>query len=156
MFTFCCNFFSFVVDATKNKTGFDIDLDVFGNGNVDTAECAKGFDDGVLFEFGIFKIQINSAKDGNNVGTLEDFVVISAFVAGKNGGLGVHDFAIFEVFNFFADFFVAVCVEDTANNNAETDSNEDDSKDDFPGDIVREDVPSRKEENDADADYDET
>ncbi len=56
MFAFCRDIFSFVVDAAKDEARFDFDLDVFWDGNVDTAEGAEGFDDGVFFEFGVSEI----------------------------------------------------------------------------------------------------
>ena len=56
MFAFCCDIFSFIVDAAKDEGGFDFDLDIFRDGDIDTAEGAEGFDDGVFFEFGVFKI----------------------------------------------------------------------------------------------------
>ena len=86
---------------------------------------------------------------------MEGFFIIGAFVAGENGGLGVHDFVVFEVFDFFADFFIVVCMEDAAEDDAEADGNKNDGEDNFPSNIVREDVLSCEEKNDADADYDE-
>ena len=69
--------------------------------------------------------------------------------------MGIHDFAVFEVLDFFADLFIVVCVEDAAEDEAETDGDKNDGEDDLPGDVVRENIPSREEKNDADADYDE-
>ena len=56
MFAFCRDVFSFVVDAAKDEARSDFDLDVFWDGDVDTAEGAEGFDDGVFFEFGVSEI----------------------------------------------------------------------------------------------------
>ena len=86
---------------------------------------------------------------------MEGFFIIGAFIAGENGGLGIHDFAVFEVFDFFTDFFIAVCMEDAAEDDTEADGNKNDGEDDLPGDVVRENVLSREKKNDADADYDE-
>lgn len=86
---------------------------------------------------------------------MEGFFIIDAFVAGEDGGLGIHDFAVFEIFDFFADFFIVVCVEDAAEDEAETDNNKNDGEDNLPGDVVRENVLSREEKDDTDADYDE-
>ena len=86
---------------------------------------------------------------------MEGFFIIGAFIAGEDGGLGIHDFTVFEVFDFFADFFIAVCVEDAAEDEAEADGNKNDGEDDLPGDVVRENISSREEKDDTDADYDE-
>ncbi len=86
---------------------------------------------------------------------MEGFFIIGAFITGENGGLGIHDFAVFEILDFFTDFFIVVCVEDAAEDDAEADDNQNDGEDDLPGDIVRENVPSCEKKNDADADYDE-
>ena len=67
---------------------------------------------------------------------MEGLVVVGAIVARKDGGLGVHDFVIFEVFDFFADFFIAVCVEDAAEDDTEADGNKNSGEDNFPGDVV--------------------
>ena len=69
--------------------------------------------------------------------------------------MGIHDFAVFEVLDFFADFFIAVCVEDAAEDDTEADGNKNDGEDNLPGDVVREDILSREEKDDTDADYDE-
>lgn len=86
---------------------------------------------------------------------MEGFFIIGAFIAGEDGGLGIHNFAVFEVLDFFADFFIAVCVEDAAEDDTEADGNKNDGEYNLPGDVVGEDVLSCEEENDADADYDE-
>lgn len=155
MFAFCCDVFSFIIDAAENETGSDFDLDVFRDGDIDTAKCAESFDDGVFFEFGVYEIQVDSAKDSDDVGTLEGFFIIGALIAGEDGGLGIHDFAVFEVLDFFTDFFIAVGVEDAAEDEAETDGNQNDGEDNLPGDVVREDILSCEKKNDANADYDE-
>lgn len=86
---------------------------------------------------------------------MEGFFIIGALIAGEDGGLGIHDFAVFEVLDFFADFFIAVGVEDAAEDEAEADGNQNDGEDNLPGDVVRENVLSREKKNDTDADYDE-
>ena len=47
-------------------------------------------------------------------------------------------------------------MEEASYDNGKTDSDEEDSEDDFPGDIIREDVLSCEEQNDADGDETET
>ena len=86
---------------------------------------------------------------------MEGFFIISAFIAGENCSLRIHDFTVFEIFDFFADFFIVVCVEDATEDETEADGNKNDGEDNLPGDIIREDILSCEEKDDADADYDE-
>ena len=103
------------------------------------------------------KVQLDSAEDGGNVGAVKDFVFVDAISAGEGGELGVHGFVVFCSFgDFLRDFLVVFAMEEASCDNGKTDSDKKDSEDDFPCDIVGEDVLSCEEQNDADGDEAET
>ena len=80
---------------------------------------------------------------------MECLVIIGAIIAREDSGLRIHGFVVFEILDFFADFFVTVAMESTAEDDADTDSNEDDGEGCLPSYIVGEDILSSEEENDA-------
>ena len=63
--------------------------------------------------------------------------------------MGIHGFAVFcGFFDFFGDFLIIFVFENAFDDNTETGDDEEDGEDDFPGDIVVENILSGEEEND--------
>ena len=74
---------------------------------------------------------------------MEGFVIVDAVGAGEYSHLGVHRPAGFSgFFDFFGDFLVVFVFEGASDDDGEADDNKKDGEDDFPGDVVVEDVPS--------------
>ena len=101
-----------VGDAAKNKTGAGFDDDVFGDSDVNATKECEGLDDGVFGESGMGEVEVDPAKDGDEVGAGEGFVFVRAFATGEDGHLGVETFAVAGFFDFLFDFFIVVTVED--------------------------------------------
>ena len=56
MFAFSVGAFAVVSDAAEDEAGFDFDLDVFGDNDVDATEESEGFNHGIFGEFGVTKV----------------------------------------------------------------------------------------------------
>ena len=101
-----------VGDAAKNKAGAGFDDDVFGDSDVNAAKECEGLDNGVFGESSMGEVEVDPAKDGDEVGAGEGFVFVRAFATGEDGHLGVETFAVAGFFDFLFNFFVVVTVED--------------------------------------------
>ena len=74
MFAFFAVGLAVVGDAAKNKAGAGFDDDVFGDSDVNATKECEGLDNGVFGESGMGEVEVDPAKDGDEVGAGEGFV----------------------------------------------------------------------------------